>query len=58
LIAEVRRARERGETLAQAGVSVAAALKPKYEAGMDGRFAGSVGANIEKVYKDLEAKRY
>jgi cyclase len=58
LIAEVRRARERGETLAQAGASVAAALKPKYEAGMDGRFAGSVGANIEKVYKDLEAKRY
>jgi cyclase len=58
LIAEVRRARERGETLAQAGVSVAAALKPKYEAGMDGRFAGSVGGNIEKVYKDLEAKRY
>ncbi len=58
LIAEVRRARDRGETLEQAGGSVAAALKPKYEAGMDGRFAGSVGANIEKVYKDLEAKRY
>lgn len=58
LIAEVRRARERGETLAQADVSVAAALKPKYEAGMDGRFAASVVANIEKVYKDLEAKRY
>jgi cyclase len=51
-------ARGRGETLEQAKVSVAAALAPKYEAGMDGRFAGSVGANIEKVYKDLEEKRY
>jgi len=51
-------ARGRGETLEQAKISVAAALAPKYEAGMDGRFAGSVGANIEKVYKDLEEKRY
>jgi cyclase len=51
-------ARGRGETLEQAKTSVAAALAPKYEAGMDGRFAGSVGANIEKVYKDLEEKRY
>jgi hypothetical protein len=25
---------------------------------MDGRFDGSVGANVEKVYKDLEAKLY
>ena len=58
LIAEVRRARARGETLDQARASVAAALKPKYEAGMDGRFADSVGANIEKVYRDLEAKLY
>jgi len=58
LIAEVRRARDRGDSLEQASKSVAAALAPKYEAGMDGRFAGSVGANIEKVYKDLEAKRY
>ena len=58
LIAEVRRARDRGESLEQATKSVAAALAPKYETGMDGRFAGSVGANIEKVYKDLEAKRY
>jgi len=58
LIEEVRRARARGETLDQAKASVAAALKPKYEAGMDGRFAGSVGANVEKVYKDLEAKLY
>ncbi len=58
LIAEVRRAHDRGETLAQAKVAVVAALKPQYEAGMDGRFAGSVGANIEKVYKDLEGRRY
>jgi glyoxylase-like metal-dependent hydrolase (beta-lactamase superfamily II) len=58
LIDAVRAARGRGETLEQAKTSVAAALSPKYEAGMDGRFAGSVGANIEKVYKDLEEKRY
>jgi glyoxylase-like metal-dependent hydrolase (beta-lactamase superfamily II) len=58
LVAAVRAARGRGETLAQATVSVAAALKPKYEAGMDGRFAGSVGANIEKVYRDLDARKY
>ena len=58
LIAEVRRARARGETLDQAQASVAAALKPKYEAGMDGRFADSVGANFQKVYRDLEAKLY
>jgi glyoxylase-like metal-dependent hydrolase (beta-lactamase superfamily II) len=58
LIETVKAARGRGETLAQAKTSVAAALGPKYEAGMDGRFAGSVGANVEKVYKDLEEKRY
>jgi glyoxylase-like metal-dependent hydrolase (beta-lactamase superfamily II) len=58
LIDEVRRARGKGETLDQAKASVAAALKPKYDAGMDGRFAGSVGANVEKVYGDMEAKRY
>ena len=58
LVAAVRAARGRGETLAQATASVAAALKPAYDAGMDGRFAGSVGANIEKVYQDLEAKKY
>ena len=58
LIDTVRAARARGETLEQAKTSVAAALKPKYEAGMNGRFAGSVGANVEKVFKDLEAKRY
>jgi len=58
LIAAVRAARDRGETLEQAKVSVSAALKPKYDAGMNGEFAGSVGANIEKVYQDLEAKKY
>jgi glyoxylase-like metal-dependent hydrolase (beta-lactamase superfamily II) len=58
LIEEVRRARSRGETLDQAKASVAAALKPKVEAGMDGRFSGSVGANIEKVFNDMEEKRY
>jgi glyoxylase-like metal-dependent hydrolase (beta-lactamase superfamily II) len=58
LIEAVRAAKGKGETLEQAKTSVAAALRPKYEAGMDGRFAGSVGANIEKVYKDLEEKRY
>ena len=58
LIEAVKAARSRGETLEQAKTSVAAALAPKYEAGMDARFAGSVGANIEKVYKDLDEKRY
>jgi hypothetical protein len=58
LIAAVRAAKGRGETLEQARVSVAAALAPKYDAGMNGEFAGSVGANIEKVYQDLEAKKY
>jgi glyoxylase-like metal-dependent hydrolase (beta-lactamase superfamily II) len=58
LIEEVRRARARGETLDQAKASVAAALKPRYDAGMDGRLAGSVGGNVEKVFGDLEAERY
>jgi glyoxylase-like metal-dependent hydrolase (beta-lactamase superfamily II) len=58
LIEAVRGARGRGETLEQAKKSVAAALRPKYDAGMDGRFDGSVGANVEKVFQDLEAKRY
>ena len=58
LIEAVRASRARGETLDQAKAGVAAALKPKYDAGMDGRFEGSVGANVEKVYGDLEAKRY
>ena len=58
LVAAVRSARDRGETLDQAKASVAAALKPKYDAGMNGEFAGSVGANIEKVYQDLAARKY
>lgn len=58
LIDETRRARGRGESLAQAQASVAKALKPKYDAPMDGRFDGSVGANVEKVFRDLEAGRY
>jgi glyoxylase-like metal-dependent hydrolase (beta-lactamase superfamily II) len=58
LIEAVRGARGRGETLDQAKVSVAAALKPKYDEGMGGRFSGSVGANVEKVFKDLEARLY
>ena len=37
---------------------MAAALKPTYDAGMKGEFAGSVGDNIEKVYRDLDAKKY
>jgi glyoxylase-like metal-dependent hydrolase (beta-lactamase superfamily II) len=58
LIDEVRRAKGRGETLDQAKASVAAALKPKYDEGMSGEFSGSVGGNVEKVYRDLEAGRY
>jgi glyoxylase-like metal-dependent hydrolase (beta-lactamase superfamily II) len=57
LIVEVRNARGRGETLQQAQRSVAAALKPKYDAGMGGVFDGSIAANVEKVFKDLEAGR-
>jgi glyoxylase-like metal-dependent hydrolase (beta-lactamase superfamily II) len=58
LIDEVRRAKARGETLDQAKVSVAAALRPKYDEGMAGRFSDSVGGNVEKVYRDVEAGRY
>lgn len=59
LVDEVRRARGRGESLEQAKASVAAVLKPKHAAGMGGeQFDESVGGNIEKVYGDLEAKRY
>lgn len=59
LIEEVRRAGGRGESLDQAKASVAALLKPKHAAGMGGeQFDESVGGNIEKVYRDLEAKRY
>ncbi|HEY2930278.1 MAG TPA: MBL fold metallo-hydrolase [Acidobacteriota bacterium] len=58
LIEETRKARQRGETLQQAQKSVAAALASGYEGGMAGRFNESIGANVEKVYKDLEAKLY
>jgi glyoxylase-like metal-dependent hydrolase (beta-lactamase superfamily II) len=58
LIEAVRGARGRGETLELAKTSVAAALKPQYDAGMDGHFDGSIGENVEKVYSDLEAKKY
>ncbi|HEY7514324.1 MAG TPA: MBL fold metallo-hydrolase [Vicinamibacteria bacterium] len=60
LIDETRRARERGEALDEAKASVAAALKPRYMDGMGGAtmFDGGVGANVEKVFKDLEGGRY
>jgi cyclase len=58
LVTAVRAARTKGETLDQAKVSVAAALKPKFDAGMGGEFDGSIGANVEKVFRDLEAKKY
>jgi cyclase len=56
LIAETRRAIQRGESLQQAKKSVASALAPKYQAGY-GSF-GAVGSNIDKVYSDMEAKKY
>ena len=58
LIDEVRKARTRGESLAQAQASVAKALKPKYDAPMSGRFDGGIAGNVEKVYRDLEASKY
>jgi glyoxylase-like metal-dependent hydrolase (beta-lactamase superfamily II) len=60
LVQEVRRARERGETLDQAKVSVAAALRARHAEPMGGneRFDGSIGANVEKVFRDLEARLY
>jgi cyclase len=60
LIDETRRARQRGETLKQATSSVGNALKPRYAETMGGAqaFDGSIGSNVEKVYGDLEAKRY
>jgi glyoxylase-like metal-dependent hydrolase (beta-lactamase superfamily II) len=58
LIEQTRASLKRGETLEQAKKSVAAALAPRYESGMAGRFAGSVGANIEKVYADLQGGKY
>jgi cyclase len=60
LIEETRRARGRGEALDKAKASVAAALKPRHAEAMGGgeRFDGSVGANVEKVYRDLESGLY
>jgi len=58
LIAETRKAVAKDETLAQAQQSVAAALRPRYEEGMAGFFAESIGANVQKVYEDLKAKKY
>jgi cyclase len=60
LIDETRRARERGEALDKAKTSVAAALKARYAEAMGGatRFDESIGANVEKVFRDLEAGRY
>ncbi len=60
LIEETRRARQRGEALDQATVSVKAALRPRFAQAMGGaeRFDGSLGANVAKVYADLEAKLY
>jgi glyoxylase-like metal-dependent hydrolase (beta-lactamase superfamily II) len=60
LLDETRRARVRGESLDRAKASVAALLKPRHAEAMGGteRFDGSVGANVEKVYRDLEAGKY
>jgi glyoxylase-like metal-dependent hydrolase (beta-lactamase superfamily II) len=56
LIAAVRAARGRGETLDQAKKSVTAALAPNYEAGMDG--ASRLGRRQHREgLKDLEEKR-
>jgi len=58
LIEETRKARQRGETLDQAKTSVAAALKPRHASLAPERFDNGVGANVEKVYRDLEAGLY
>jgi cyclase len=60
LIAETRKARQRGEALAQATASVKTALRPQFAEPMGGaqQFDGSIGANVAKVYADLEAKLY
>jgi glyoxylase-like metal-dependent hydrolase (beta-lactamase superfamily II) len=58
LIDEVRKARTRGESLAQAQASVARALKSKYDEPMGGRFDGGIAGNVEKVFRDLEASKY
>jgi glyoxylase-like metal-dependent hydrolase (beta-lactamase superfamily II) len=60
LIDETRKARQRGATLDEAKASVAPVLRPRHAEGMGGtaRFDEAVGANVEKVYKDLEAGLY
>ncbi len=60
LIEETRRARQGGETLDQAKASVKAVLGSRFAEPMGGasQFDGSVGANVTKVYADLEAKLY
>jgi glyoxylase-like metal-dependent hydrolase (beta-lactamase superfamily II) len=60
LIEETRRARQRGETLDQAKASVKAALSSRFAEPMGGatQFDGSVGANVAKVYADLDARLY
>jgi glyoxylase-like metal-dependent hydrolase (beta-lactamase superfamily II) len=60
LIDETRHAVSRGETLEQAQASVKAALRPRFVEGMGGapQFDGSIGANVAKVFGDLQAKRY
>ena len=58
LIDEVRKARTRGESLAQAQASVAKILKPKYDEPMGGRFDGGIAGNVEKVFRDLEGSKY
>jgi hypothetical protein len=59
LIDETRRARARGESLEKAKTSVAAALRSRYAERMGGfdQFDESIGANVEKVFGDLEAGR-
>jgi glyoxylase-like metal-dependent hydrolase (beta-lactamase superfamily II) len=60
LIEETRRARGRGESLDRAKAAVATALRPRHAEVMGGydSFDQSIGANVEKVYRDLEAGRY
>lgn len=58
LIDHVRRAKAGGASLEQAIATVTAALKPKYDAAMDGRLDSAIAGNVEKVYRDLEAGRY
>ena len=55
-IEETRKAVGRGETLDQAKKSVPAAMA-KCEAGL-GEFQRYIGAAVQKLYKDIEAKKY